>query len=185
MVDRLQNHLLIAMPGMQDPHFDRSVTLICEHTAEGALGVVINRPVNVMLDAVLAELELKPASAAIGERPVIEGGPVSRDRGFVLHSDRQEFDSTLKISQNLAISFSIDAITALAHGETEGHALFGLGYAGWESGQLEQEILDNAWLTAPADPALVFEAPFAERLTAAARSIGVDWARLTAGAGHD
>ncbi len=184
-MERLQNQLLIAMPGMQDPNFDGTVTLICEHTTEGALGVVINRPIDVPFAEVLNELNMELVDQANGRRPVLEGGPVSRDRGFVVHRSDESFESTLRIGDGIAISFSLDAVTALASWSADDQALFGLGYAGWESGQLEQEILDNAWLTAPADPTLVFDAPFADRLTAASHSIGVDYERLTGVAGHD
>lgn len=173
------------MPGMNDPSFEETVTLICEHTSEGAMGVIINRPTPLTLGDVLGELDLAASSTAMAERQVVAGGPVSQDRGFVVHGQPGEFESTLEVSTDLRISFSLDVVNWLATLGQPEKILFGLGYAGWESGQLEQEILSNAWLTTPSDTGIVFDVPFEARWKAAADLIGVDLARIAPGAGHD
>ena len=173
------------MPGMNDPSFEATVTLLCEHSDEGAMGVVINRPMPVTLGDVLAELALEPESSEIAAQPVLAGGPVSRDRGFVVHALPGEFESTVELAPNLRVSFSLDIVNSLADLGEPGQALFGLGYAGWHGGQLEGEILQNAWLTTPADPRIVFDLPFDERWQAAADLIGVDLSRVAPQAGHD
>ncbi len=181
----LRNHFLVAMPGMEDPRFVETVTLICEHDAEGAMGVVINRPTDLILGDVLGELELDPACRDVAARQVVLGGPVATDRGFVVHGLTGEFESTLAISPTLRISFSRDIVESVAALDEPQPLLFGIGYAGWGSGQLEDELLSNAWLTAPANREILFDLPFTERWQAAARLIGVDLARLAPDAGHD
>ncbi len=181
----LANQFLIAMPSLNDPGFEGTVTLICEHTAEGAVGMVINRPTDLTLGEVLNQLDMDPASDQIALRPVVAGGPVARDRGFVVHSLPGKFESTLEVSPSIRVSFSLDALSELARASEDANALFGLGYAGWEGGQLEQELLDNAWLTAPADPDLIYATPFEQRWQQAAASIGVDLSKMAPAAGHD
>ncbi len=181
----LANHLLIAMPTLNDPGFEGSVTLICEHSAEGAVGMVINKPTSLRIGEVFKELELADLSTERAEQPVLAGGPVSRDRGFVIHNMAGDFESTLQVSSDLKVSFAPDILTALAQSDDSTPALFGLGYAGWASGQLEDELLDNAWLTAPASNELLFDTDFEQRWSQAARSIGVDLDRLAPMAGHD
>lgn len=181
---QLKNQVLIAMPGLLDPSFESTVTLICSHDNEGAMGVIINRPTEFDFSRIMVELDLKPTTDVTNERPVLAGGPVSVDRGFVLHSNLHDFDSTLNVSDTLRISFSLDAVAAFANWPVDESALFGLGYAGWEAGQLEDEVLQNAWLTAPVSHELVFTAPFDQRLAKAANSIGVDLSRLSSVSGH-
>lgn len=178
------SQLLIAMPGMQDPNFGATVTLICEHTGDGALGIVINRPMKVRLGDVLEQLELETDDAGLNARPVLDGGPVSRERGFVLHGAEGEWESTLVVADDIHVTFSRDILQSMAAGDGPDEALVALGYAGWDAGQLEQEILDNAWLSAPANRAIVFEAPFGERWRAAAELLGVDISLLANDAGH-
>jgi putative transcriptional regulator len=178
------NQLLIAMPGMQDPNFETTVTLICEHTEEGALGIVINRPLDLRLEDVLDQLELTAESEEIGATRVLAGGPVGHERGFVLHPGGQEWDATLDVSDEIRVTFSRDILAAIAAGTGPGRSLVALGYAGWDAGQLESEMMANAWLNVTATPDIVFDVPFDQRWQAAARQLGIDITRLASDAGH-
>ena len=180
----LNNQLLIAMPGMPDPNFNSTVTLICEHNDEGALGIVINRPLNLQLGGLFEQLSLDEADATTARRPVLSGGPVARERGFVLHNPGVKFESSMFVSENIQLTLSRAVIDALAAGEGTDKSVVALGYAGWEPGQLEAEMLANTWLNVPASPKIVFDTPFAERWSHAADSIGIDISRLSPDAGH-
>lgn len=180
----LVNQLLIAMPGMLDPNFATTVTLICEHNEDGALGIVINRPLALMLGGLFEQLDVHDADPGVSRQPVLSGGPVGIERGFVLHGPGQRFENTLAVSDDIQLTLSRDVIDSLARGEGPANALVALGYAGWEAGQLESEMLANAWLNVPATPEIVFATPFAERWDKAARTLGVDIARMSTDAGH-
>ncbi len=180
----LSDHLLIAMPALGDPNFCRSVTLICQHDADGAMGLVINRQGDYTVGDLLAQLDIACESAAVRERRVLAGGPVQPERGFVLHGDDQTWHSTLKIGPGLAVTSSRDILAALAQGGGPKDLLITLGYAGWGAGQLEAELAENSWLTAPASHQILFHTPLEQRWQAAARAVGVDLARLTDYAGH-
>ena len=180
----LHNQLLIAMPGMPDPNFNSTVTLICEHNDEGALGIVINRPLNLQLGGLFEQLSLEEADAIAAKRPVLSGGPVARDRGFVLHSPGPEFENSVSVSESIQLTLSRDVVDALAAGNGPDKTLVALGYAGWEPGQLEAEMLANTWLNVPASPEIVFETPFAERWSHAADSLGIDISHISPDAGH-
>ena len=183
----LTGHLLIAMPGLADPNFHRTVTYICEHSDEGALGIVINRPLDLALGEVFDQLELTPADPALARQPVLQGGPVHPERGFVLHegdTDRPGFDATLTVTDSIRVTTSQDILAALAGGRGPRRALLALGYAGWGAGQLEEELAANAWLSVPATPELIFDTPFEARWRAAARLLGIDLATLSSDAGH-
>ena len=180
----LNNQLLIAMPGMPDPNFNSTVTLICEHNAEVALGIVINRPLDLQLGGLFEQLSLDEADAMVARRPVLSGGPVARERGFVLHNPGVEFESSMVVSENIQLTLSRDVLDALAAGDGPDQSLVALGYAGWEPGQLEAEMLANTWLNVPASPEIVFDTPFAERWSHAADSIGIDISRISPNAGH-
>lgn len=180
----LRNHFLIALPGMQDPAFAHSVTYICDHSPRGAMGVVINRTLDFTLDRVFEQLLLEhPEHQA--NTAVLAGGPVSRERGFVLHprGDRQ-WQSSLHITDEISLTASRDILDAMAAGTGPEHAQFFLGYAGWEAGQLEEELAENGWLTVPADSAILFDTPVEQRWVAAARPLGVDVNLIPATAGH-
>lgn len=179
----LSNHLLIAMPSLQDPHFAHSVTYICDHTAEGAMGIVINRPMDFCVRHVLQQLQLKPEGPLANEW-VLAGGPVQTQRGFVLHGDGSQWESSLQVTPSISLTGSKDILAALAAGEGPSHALLALGYAGWSAGQLEQELANNAWLTVPASFQLVFETPIEQRWQAAAKHLGVDIQLISSQAGH-
>jgi putative transcriptional regulator len=181
----LTNQLLVAMPTLADPNFSHSVTLICEHSERGALGVVINRPLEMRMSEVLEQLSLATGDARLREMPVLAGGPVQRDRGFVLHRPAERpYESTMPVSDTLWVTTSRDVLAALAAGTGPAQAVMALGYAGWEAGQLEEEVRQNAWLTVPCDDALVFELPYEQRWHAAARLLGVELSRISSQAGR-
>jgi putative transcriptional regulator len=170
----LSNQLLIAMPSLTDSHFSQSVTLICEHSSRGALGIVLNKPLDMKLGDVLSQMKLDANSIAVGEQPVLRGGPVHGDRGFVLHRPGGAWDSTHKVSEVVQVTTSRDVLSAIALGTGPQDAFIALGYASWEAGQLEREVLDNSWLTLPMNERIVFELPFQDRWSAAWQTLGVD-----------
>ena len=180
----LTNHLLIAMPQLLDPNFAQTVAIICEHTDKGALGIVLNKPLNMVLSDVLSQMKLEPSSEDIGGQPVLRGGPVHTDRGFVLHRPGGQWDHTHRVSDTIQVTTSRDVLAAMARGEGPSDAFIALGYAGWESGQLEREMKENAWASMPVDPRVVFDLPFEERWAGAWRLMGVDVDRLSPEAGH-
>lgn len=180
----LDNHFLIAMPALQDPNFSRAVVVLCQHNDEGALGIVVNRLSGMQLGELLHQLDIGVAEPGLGEQPVYMGGPVQQDRGFVLHEPSGEYDSSFAVSDQLHLTTSRDVLEALASGQGPRRALVALGYAGWSAGQLEQELLDNAWLSAPMDLNLLFDLAAEQRWQATAASIGVDPIMLSSYAGH-
>jgi putative transcriptional regulator len=180
----LSNHLLIAMPSLTDGNFTQAVMLICEHSEKGALGIVLNKPMGMKLSEVLSQMRLEPSIVQVGEQPVLRGGPVHSDRGFVLHRPGGNWDSTHRVSDQIQVTTSRDVLAAIARGEGPQNAFIALGYAGWEPGQLEREMLDNAWMSIPMNERIVFELPFEERWTAAWQLLGVDSSRLSLVAGH-
>lgn len=180
----LTNHFLIAMPNLRDPNFARTVTLICEHSSEGAMGIVINRTTDLRLADVLGQMDIDGAGSQHLDMPVHIGGPVQSNRGFVLHEPLGHWESTLPITESFGVSTSRDILVALAENRGPAHCLLALGYAGWSAGQLEREIADNAWLSGPADRQILFETPVDERWNAAVRHLGVDLAALSNEAGH-
>lgn len=180
----LNNHFLIAMPGLGDPNFHRSVTFICRHDAEGALGIVINRPLDLTLAVVLQQLSLPCADPEGADRPVLEGGPVQRELGFVIHRRDTVYEASLDVSDSLQLTTSRDILAAIAAGEGPEDYLVALGYAGWDAGQLDQELADNAWLSAPCEEPILFSAPYEQRWSAAAQLLGVDIEQLNHPAGH-
>lgn len=182
--DSLTNHLLIAMPGMADPNFNSTVTLVCEHNEEGALGIVINRPLNMKLGGLLEQLQLDQADQAIASAPILDGGPVGRERGFVLHKPHGKFETSVAVSDEIQLTLSRDVLDAMAAGTGPDKSLVALGYAGWEAGQLEMEMLQNTWLSVPANPEIIFDVPFNDRWSVAAKIIGVDISQMSSHAGH-
>lgn len=182
--ESLSKQFLIAMPGMADPNFSTTVTLICEHNAKGALGIVVNRPLDIKLGGLFKQLELENDAIAIADFPVLNGGPVSKERGFVLHDTGDKYESTVDVSADIQLTLSRDIIDSMAAGSGPDRALIALGYAGWDSGQLESEMLSNTWLTVPASLEVIFEVPFEDRWAVAANTIGVDISKLSPHAGH-
>ena len=180
----LTNQLLIAMPGMQDPNFSTTVTLICEHNDEGALGIVINRPLQLQLGGLLEQLQVEDPDPAVASTPVLLGGPVGPEKGFVLHDASCSYENSLQVSGDLQLTFSRDVLDSMAAGTGPQKTLVALGYAGWEPGQLEQEMLANSWINVPATSDIVFDIPFADRWSAAAETLGIDISRIAPDAGH-
>jgi putative transcriptional regulator len=181
----LANHFLVAMPAMEDPNFGRSVILLAEHSERGALGLVINRPMNDLdLGALFDRIDLRLETASLASSPVYVGGPVQTDRGFVLHRPAGKWNSTVSIGDELGLTSSKDVLEAVAAGEGPEELLVTLGYAGWGPGQLEQELAQNAWLTVPASPELIFKTPSAQRFERAMKLLGFDPAFLSSAVGH-
>ena len=181
----LNNQFLIAMPGLQDPHFFHTVTYLCQHNQEGALGIVINRPTGMKLKDIFDQMGIETDLEHIASTPVFAGGPVQQERGFVIHSPCQkQWDSSIATSDTIILTSSRDVLEAIAKGEGPEHFLIALGYAGWGSGQLEKEIVENAWLNTPCGEAILFETPINQRWNAAASQLGIDINRLTTSAGH-
>lgn len=183
----LQHHFLIAMPALQDPIFRRAVVYICEYNEDGAMGIIINKPLeNLQVEGILDKLKI-PAEARLPEirldKPVMLGGPLAEDRGFILHTP-PVFSSSIRISDNTVVTTSRDVLETLGTANQPSEVLVALGYASWEKGQLEQEILDNAWLTAPADMNILFKTPIADRWRDAAKLIGIDILTMPGVAGH-
>ena len=182
--DFLANQLLIALPTLADSPFERSVALICQHDGEGAMGVVVNRASEYTLGEVFQQMGIDSADEGLCAQPVLAGGPVHPERGFVLHDGEREWESSLAVGRDLYVTTSRDILEAMARGEGPRRVTVALGCAGWGAGQLESELVDNSWLTAPADAELLFALPLAARWQAAAGRIGVDMSRLTDYSGH-
>jgi putative transcriptional regulator len=180
----LTHHFLIAMPNMADPYFSRSLTYICEHNPEGALGIVVNRPIEMTLSSLFERLELKLEEKGVGVDPVYFGGPVQTDRGFVLHQPIGNWQATLAVRNSVGLTTSRDILEAVEHGTGPQRMIVTLGYSGWSAGQLEDEIKQNSWLTVEAQDRILFDLPAEDRLAAAMELLGVDFARLSEHAGH-
>ena len=188
----LDGQLLIAMPGMLDDRFARSVIYVCAHSDEGAMGIVVNRPAEkVDFPQLLVQLKVINAEEAIrlpqeaSSVVVLDGGPVDTGRGFVLHSnDFSIANSTLSIGRGVSLTATVDILQAMARGSGPGQAVLALGYAGWAPGQLETEILHNGWLSCPADPALIFDSALSSKYERALRNAGIELGRLSSDAGH-
>ncbi|HVR81949.1 MAG TPA: YqgE/AlgH family protein [Luteimonas sp.] len=195
----IANQLLIALPALADPHFARSVALICQHDADGAMGVVINRASEYTLGEVFQQMGINCDDANLRAQVVLAGGPVHPERGFVLHDGTLhdgtlhegmlhegmgDWDSSLAVSEELSITTSRDILEAMARGDGPRHAMVALGCAGWGAGQLEHELVENSWLTAPVAADVLYSLPLEARWRAAAGLIGVDMARIADYAGH-
>lgn len=180
----LEGQLLIAMPGMADRNFSETVTYVCKHDENGAIGIVVNRPSDMSLGEVCRQLKLDTQLGDEADQPIMNGGPVQPDRGFVLHRSEESFDSTVDPSAAIKVTVSQDILQTIARGDGPMPALVALGYAGWASGQLEAEIAANAWLSVPTEPEILFETPIEDRWRRAAELIGVDIRQVTSYAGH-
>lgn len=180
----LASQLLIALPALTDPNFAGSLALICQHDAEGAMGVVVNRASEYTLGEVFEQMGIDSDDALLRSQPVLAGGPVHPERGFVIHDGSRGWDSSLAIADELHVTTSRDVLEAIARGEGPSRVAVALGCAGWGAGQLEQELTENSWLNAPADAELLFALPLEARWQAAAGRIGVDMQRLADYAGH-
>ena len=180
----LTNQLLIAMPTMGDPNFAQTVALICDHGPGGALGLILNKPLPMRMGEIFEQLEIELPVGPLSERQVLRGGPMQTDRGFVVHRAGGEWDSTLKVSDSIHVTTSRDILAAMARGDGPLEAVVALGYAGWDGGQLEDEIKANAWLSAPADSGIIFDVPFEARWLSAGRLLGVELSRISSISGN-
>jgi putative transcriptional regulator len=183
----LANHFLIAMPAMQDPVFGGTVVYVCEHNENGVLGVVINKPTDMTMQVLFERIDLEPEahlSPTIVDEPIMFGGPVQDDRGFVLHTPGARYSSSLTVTEEVAFTTSIDVLEAVARGDGPERMLVSIGYSGWSPGQLEDEISRNGWLTVGADASILFDLPVEERYFAAMKLLGFDPLMLASEAGH-
>ena len=179
----LRGHFLIAMPSLQDGFFSHAVTYLCEHSEEGAMGLVINQTIDLGLHDLLRQVDIDPI-AGLPEQPVFRGGPVQPEHGFVLHSPGRNWVGTRSVGGGLALTTSRDILEHMASGRGPEQALVALGYAGWGPGQLESELAENAWLVAPVNPSIVFALAPGERWGAAAQIMGIDVNLISQVAGH-
>lgn len=180
----LTDHFLIAMPAMADPRFARTLTYIAEHNERGALGIIVNRPLDIDLATLFERVDLPLDLDNLAAHPVYFGGPVQTDRGFVLHRPIGAWHSTLAVTEDVGLTSSRDILQSIGSLGHPADILVSLGYAGWAAGQLEQELIDNAWLTVAADPAILFDLPAEARLAAAMEKLGISFATLIETAGH-
>jgi len=180
----LTNHFLIAMPAMADPNFSRTLTYVCEHTPDGALGIIVNRPTDMDLATLFEQVDIPLEREGFSDRPVYYGGPVQNDRGFVLHKPNGVWQSSLQVLDGLALTSSRDILVSMGSEGTPSDFIMALGYAGWSAGQLEWELSQNAWLTVPASADIIFDMSPEARLPAAMQLLGVDFANLSDVAGH-
>lgn len=180
----LTDHFLIAMPTLDDPNFSHTVTYLCQHNEDGALGIMVNREHPMRLGDLFEQLSLTPVDASIADHPVYFGGPVQPERGFVLHVPCGEWDSTLPVNSLISLTTSRDILEAIADGKGPDKWMVALGYSGWGGGQLEHEIQQNSWLNGQASEHIIFDLPSAERWHRAAESIGVDIHLISSQAGH-
>jgi putative transcriptional regulator len=180
--NNLKNHFLLAMPQLNDPYFGQSVCYICDHNEHGSMGLVINKPIGISLDDILSELDITVTKKT--DHTIMQGGPVSPEQGFVLYEGHYDNVENTEISSNIRLSTSKEILTEIATGKGPDQLVICLGYAGWEAGQLEEEIADNVWLTIEADEQLLFHTPVSDIASKAARKIGVDINLLTTQSGH-
>lgn len=180
----LRDHFLLAMPTLTEGIFSHSVTYICEHGESGAMGIVINQPLDLSVEEIFEHLQIE-SSRDFSDMPVMAGGPVQIDHGFVLHRDpASRWEATLKVTEDISLTTSRDILRAIAADRGPADYLIALGYAGWSAGQLEQELAENSWLTLPASSEIIFGTPHESRLAAAAARLGIDMNLISNQAGH-
>lgn len=186
-MESLQNYFLIAMPSLDGTYFERTVIYLCEHDAKGAMGLVINKPLDIKVNSLLEQMDLPAEQTSVDlahSSQVFMGGPVSQDRGFVLHTSQPYWANSTDLGPGLMLTTSRDVLTAIGSDRAPKKFLVALGYAGWSKNQLEQELADNSWLTIPADHTLLFDVKHEDRWPQASRSLGFDAWQLSAQAGH-
>lgn len=193
----LQSQLLIAMPGLDDPYFKQSVTLICQHSEDGCFGLIINKPIEVTIDEVLKQLQIDSEKTPSKEdlkltdkhstksMPALRGGPVQIEQGFIIHDSTHQWENTLNINDNISVTASQDILIDIAEGNGPENYLLTLGCASWEAGQMEAEILNNSWLNCPVDNKIIFNMPFENRWQAAADTLGINLNAMSGISGHD
>ncbi len=180
----LTDNFLIAMPTLEDPYFSNALVYICEHNENGALGIIVNRPIDMNLAALFEKIDIKLESETLADLPVYFGGPVQLDRGFVLHRPVGLWQSTMSVNSEVGLTSSRDILSAVAASGDPSEIIVTLGYAGWDAGQLEDELAQNSWLTVPAKNSILFELPPEERLPAAMQKLGISFTQLSDVAGH-
>lgn len=180
----LTDNFLIAMPSLEDPYFSRALVYICEHTENGALGIIVNRPLDMTLAGLFEKIDIKLENVALAKMPVYFGGPVQLDRGFVLHRPSGQWQSTMRINEEVGLTSSRDVLDSVATAGQPSEIIVSLGYSGWEAGQLEDELGQNSWLSVPAKSSILFDLPPEERLPAAMQKLGISFAQLSDVAGH-
>ncbi|CAM3827491.1 hypothetical protein VA7868_01776 [Vibrio aerogenes CECT 7868] len=184
----LANHFLVAMPGLNDPYFSHSVIYVCEHNESGAMGLMINAPIDITVEGMLKQVDVEPAypqdQTQSLQKPVFNGGPVASDRGFILHRPGDYYESSVKMTDDLAVTTSKDILAVLGTSAEPSKYIVALGYSGWEAGQLETELAENSWLTIEADPDVIFDTPIHEKWNKALKKLGISPAQLSANAGH-
>jgi putative transcriptional regulator len=180
----LNNQFIVAMPTLTDPNFFHTVAYLCQHNEEGALGIVINRATDMKLGEIFRQMDINVVTPVSAKAPVYAGGPVHQERGFVVHTSGGDWQASMAVSQSISLTTSRDVLEAIALGEGPEQYLVALGYSGWGAGQLEKEIMDNAWLNSPFGKKVMFDTPVNLRWGAAAEQIGIDINKLTAPAGH-
>lgn len=180
----LTDNFLIAMPTLEDPYFANALVYICEHNENGALGIIVNRPIDMDLAGLFEKIDIKLENPALGRLPVYFGGPVQLDRGFVLHRPVGHWQSTLAVNSEVGLTSSRDILAAVASQAQPEEIIVSLGYSGWDGGQLEEELAQNSWLTVPAKASILFELPSEERLPAAMQKLGISFSQLSDVAGH-
>ena len=181
---QLSGQFLIAMPNLADPNFFHTVTYMCEHSAAGAMGLIINRPTDLTLGELAEQLDIEISETEMMHTPIYQGGPVQTDRGFVLHQPLGEWDNSMPVTADISLTMSQDILEAIGQGLGPDKYLIMLGYAGWGEGQLEEELLANAWLNGPADIETIFDTSVDDRWQAAASSLGIELTQLSSDVGH-
>ena len=180
----LTNQFLIAMPGLVDPNFFQTVTYIFSHDETGAMGIVINRPLDIDLGEILSQMEITTFNSELGNTPVYDGGPVKTDRGFIIHKPDSRWQSSIRVSDKIEVTTSRDILEAISAGKGPEKSLIALGYAGWGAGQLEQEMMENCWLNTPSNPDIIFNTPVERRWEFAASLLGVSMHDISSQIGH-
>lgn len=180
----LTDQFLIAMPSLVDPNFFQTVTYIFSHNEQGAMGIVINRPLNMELSEILSQMNFESSENGIGNIPVYDGGPVKSDRGFIIHEPSSQWQSSIQVSDEIEVTTSRDILEAISEGKGPEYKFIALGYAGWGAGQLEQEIMENCWLNTPSRPDIIFDTPADRRWEIAASLLGVDVQTISTQIGH-
>ncbi len=180
----LTDNFLIAMPALEDPYFSQALVYVCEHNENGALGIIVNRPIDMDIAELFEKIDIKLEASDLAKLPVYFGGPVQVDRGFVLHRPPGTWQSTLKVNGEIGLTSSRDVLASLGASGQPGEILITLGYAGWDAGQLEQEIAENSWLNVQASAHILFDLPPEERLPAAMQKLGISFSHLSDVAGH-
>lgn len=180
----LTDNFLIAMPTLEDPYFSHALVYVCEHNENGALGIIVNRPLDMTLAGLFEKIEIKLDAEILAKLPVYFGGPVQLDRGFVLHRPIGQWQSTLAINSEVGLTSSRDVLASVGSAGLPSEIIVTLGYAGWDAGQLEEELAQNSWLTVPANAGILFDLPPEERLPAAMQKLGISFSQLSDTAGH-